>query len=156
MRILKEKIIPFEGLESFKFGDRIESIRHILKKQQISFDQCMGEKQYIRPDLKHETISIDRSVMLYFVDGILFEIGLENNFIGCLPNETCIGMDMDKAKENDSDLKYDDDDEAYFSSKGYSIVDDIETNKVSYIEIYIPEVVDSEKFFQYEWINRFN
>lgn len=23
-------------------------------------------------------------------------------------------------------------------------------------EIYIPEVEDSEKFFRYEWINRFN
>ena len=152
---MSENILPYKGLESFKFGDKIESVRLMLKKEKISVVQCMGEKQYIHPELKNETIVIKDSIKLYFVDGILFEIGLENGFKGHLPNGICIGMDIDKAVTVDPDLEYDDDEEAFVSSKGYTIIDDVTSNLVSYIEIYVPEVENSEEFFQYDWLERF-
>ncbi|MCR5544875.1 MAG: hypothetical protein K6F30_00160 [Lachnospiraceae bacterium] len=152
---MNENIIPYQGLDSFKFGDKLESVRHILKKENISFNQCMGEKQYIHPELKNEIIIINDSIKLYFIDGVLFEIGLENEFKGKLPNSICIGMDIDKAKNEDLDLEYDDDDEAFVSAKGYTIIDDIESKQVSYIEIYVPEVEKSEEFFEYNWLERY-
>jgi hypothetical protein len=80
---------------------------------------------------------------------------LENGFKGQLPNGICIGMDIDKAVTVDSDLEYDDDEEAFVSSKGYTVIDDVASNLVSYIEIYVPEVENSEEFFQYDWLERF-
>lgn len=36
MNLMKENIIPYEGLDSFKFGDKLESIRCMLKKIKYS------------------------------------------------------------------------------------------------------------------------
>ena len=44
MNLMKENIIPYEGLDSFKFGDKLESIRCILKKLNIPFNQHMDKK----------------------------------------------------------------------------------------------------------------
>ena len=64
-------------------------------------------------------------------------------------------MDLNKAKQIDSNLKYDDDEDAYISTNGYTIIDDIQTQKINYIEIYISEVENSNEFFKYKWLDRF-
>ena len=152
---MNENIIPYEGLDSFKFGNKLEDVRRMLKEANITFNQCMGEKQYIRPDLKHEIITINNSIKLYFVDGILFEIGLQKDFKGQLPNGIRIGIDITEAEEMDSNLQYDEEEEAFVSSEGYIVIDNIDSSIISYIEIYIPEVEKSEEFFQYQWLERF-
>ena len=55
----------------------------------------------------------------------------------------------------DSNLQYDEEEEAFVSSEGYIVIDNIDSSIISYIEIYIPEVEKSEEFFQYQWLERF-
>lgn len=155
MNLMKENIIPYEGLDSFKFGDKLESIRCMLKKLNIPFNQHMDKKQSIHPELKHEIITINNSINLFFIDSILFEIGLENDFNGQLPNHISLGMDLNKAEQIDSNLKYNDDEDAYISTNGYTIIDDIQTQNINYIEIYISEVENANEFFKYKWLDRF-
>ena len=150
MKILNDSIIPLIGLDSFKFGDSLESVRIKLKYEKIAFNQCMGAKG----EKKESTIKINNCITLYFIDDILFEIVLYNGFYGKLPNGIHVGMNMAEAKTIDDSLKYDDDAEGFISSEGYMIVDDIETDTVSEIEIFINEVLNDEEFYKYEWIEK--
>ncbi len=155
MKYLDERIIPYEGLDTFKFGMSLESVRSELKDNHIAFNQCTNTKDDSHPEIERVYIKIGDSISLYFANSILYEIILENDFRGVLPNGCCIGFDMDELETIDRMLKYDDDEEAFISSAGYLIIDDIETKKVSLIEIYIPEVENEEEYFTYEWLKKY-
>ncbi len=155
MSFLEEKIIPYKGLESFQFGDTLESVRALLKSKHIPFYQGLDEKNDKRPELKEEHVKFCDGISLHFVDGILFEIVVENCFQGQLPNGICVGMNMDDVNRIDADLQYNDDEEAFISQHGYLIIDDIDSNTISLIEIYIPEVENAKEFFKYEWMERY-
>jgi hypothetical protein len=155
MRLIEEKIIPYKGLESFQFGDKLESVRALLKEQHIPFNQSMGQKEYSHPELKRETIKIFDCIELYFLDGILYFIGLENDFKGRLPNGICLGMNMNEVKLADEELQYDEDEEVFVSPQGYSLAEGIDTNMVSYIEVYVPEVENDDTYFEYNWLKKY-
>lgn len=41
---MSENILPYKGLESFKFGDKIESVRLMLKKEKNFCCSVYGRK----------------------------------------------------------------------------------------------------------------
>ena len=84
----------------------------------------------------------------------LFEISFEGKYAGTLPNGVGVGMSMKELEDIDDTLKYDDDDEMFVSENGYWIIDDIDSGKVKTITIFL-EDVNSDDFFDYEWVNKY-
>lgn len=154
-RYYSDSIIPYEGIDSFRFGQSIEAIRKELKDKKISFNQSVDPHKGCTPEIPWTFIEIGKSITLCFVKEILFEIVLENDFEGKLPNGIKIGMNMDEANRIDNTLQYNDDDEDFISEMGYWIEDDLNTNKVISITVYVKEADDNDSFFKYEWINRY-
>ena len=154
-RYYSDSIIPYEGIDSFRFGQSIESIRKELKDKKISFNLSVDPHKGCTPEIPWIFIEIGKSITLCFVKEILFEIVLENDFEGKLPNGIKIGMNMDEANRIDNTLQYNDDDEDFISEMGYWIEDDLNTNKVISITVYVKEADDNDSFFKYEWINRY-
>ena len=74
-----------------------------------------------------------------------------DNYIGKLFNGIFIGMSMEEAVATDSTLKYNDEEEDYASDEGYWIEDNLDTNEVSRITIFIKELLDEDVFFTYNW-----
>ena len=58
---------------------------------------------------------------------------------------------MSKAQEIDPSLVYEDFDEYYSSSLGYWIEDDVGSQKVISITIFIEALLDEDEFFNYNW-----
>ena len=152
MKYINDSIIPFIGLDSFRFGDTLEKVRIRLKEDKVPFNQCMG----LKDEQEEVSIKIYDCINMFFINGILFEIALEEGFQGKLINGIFVGMNMDDANSTDTLLKYDDVEEGFISPDGYMIVDDIDTNKVCEIEIFIEEVLNDEEFYSYEWLKKYN
>ena len=62
-----------------------------------------------------------------------------------------LGMRMDDALKVDTSLKYDDWEEVYTSDNCYDIEDNLDDNTILSISVYIKEMLDEEKFYEYEW-----
>ena len=150
-----DSIIPYTGIDSFRFGESIEEIRKELKDNKITFNQSVDPHKGCTPEISWTFIEIGKSITLCFVKEILFEIVLENAFEGELPNGIKVGMNMDEVKQIDDTLQYNDDDEDYISKMGYWIEDDLDTKKVTAITVYVREAEDSESFFKYEWVDTY-
>ena len=150
-----DSIIPYTGIDSFRFGESIEEIRKELKDNKITFNQSVDPHKGSTPEISWTFIEIGKSITLCFVKEILFEIVLENAFEGELPNGIKVGMNMDEVKQIDDTLQYNDDDEDYISKMGYWIEDDLDTKKVTAITVYVREAEDSESFFKYEWVDTY-
>ena len=152
---ISDSIIPYTGIDSFRFGESIEEIRKELKDNKITFNQSVDPHKGCTPEIAWTFIEIGKSITLCFVKEILFEIVLENAFEGELPNGIKVGMNMNEVKQIDDTLQYNDDDEDYISKMGYWIEDDLDTKKVTAITVYVREAEDSESFFKYEWVDTY-
>ena len=80
-----------------------------------------------------------------------------NRAIGCWLQENgiCLEMPIEEAMSIDSSLKYNEEDEDFISDRGYWIQDDVESGKACSITVYLPEAADREKFFTYEWVDKY-
>lgn len=151
MNILEEKVIPFEGLGNIKLLSSIDDIKDYLKTNNVNFKIEYQSNKGCEPEIPWTMIHIENSITLSFAKGKLWEIFLEENYSGSLPNGIKIGMKMDEALKLDSTLKYDDWNEDFHSDKGYWIEDNLENNTVLSITIFIKEVLDEDLFYKYEW-----
>lgn len=77
-----DSIIPYTGIDSFRFGESIEEIRKELKDNKITFNQSVDPHKGCTPEIAWTFIEIGKSITLCFVKEILFEIVLENAFEG--------------------------------------------------------------------------
>ncbi len=154
MMFLNDSIIPYIGTDSFKLGDKLESIRAYLKENRIGFNQSVDPHKGCEPEIPWTFIAISDSITLCFVFEILFEIVLENNYSGKLTNGGCVGMKLSEMQRMDPSLEYNDDDEDFISKNGYWVTDSIDTGNVESITVFLPEV-EREDFFKYEWISNY-
>ena len=155
MLSLKEKIIPFEGIESFRLGNTLDEVRDLLKREKISFNQSIIPNKGCTPELPWALIEILGSISMCFVENVLFEIVLENKYQGEIFNGIKLGMTMEEAIRIDPTIRYNEDDEDYISDNGYWLEIDAETDKIVSITVYVPEADDSSVFFTYEWVNKY-
>lgn len=155
MNYLNEKIIPYKGLESFRLGDNLECVRSELKSNNVPFNQMIDSNKDCTPPIPWTNISINKSIMLTFAKDILFRIYVENDYSGTLPNGVQIGMDLKELKLIDDSIQYDEDEEYYYSQHGYWVNEDINTNRVEGIVIFIPEIENDDQFWNYEWTNKY-
>ena len=151
-KYLSERIIPYEGIESFKLGMKLDEVRQILKNNKIPFDQTMQSNRGTTSEVPWIFITIDSSLTLCFAKNVMYEMYFKNDFKGKLPNGGYIGMDMEQLEKLDPLLEYNDDEEDFNSKNGYWILDDIDTKKVAIITIFLP-IVEKEEFYSYEWVN---
>ena len=150
------EIIPYVGIGPIKLGMTLEEVRTIIKAQKMKFDQWIDPNEWCEPSIPWTLIRIEKAITMVFVKGILFEIGLEESYIGSLPNGIHIGMPMSEVEKMEPNLKYNEDDEEFESPNGYWIGDEIASGKVVSITIFLPDVeLDSDEFFKYEWLEKY-
>ena len=125
-------------------------IEIITKRKRNAFDQWIESNEGYEPEIPWVNIRIKNSITLTFVKNILFEILLQNEYKGALPNGTQIDMEMNEVEQIEPSLKYDDDDEIFVSDSGYWIGDEIESGKVVSITIFLPDVeLEDDEFWKY-------
>lgn len=151
MNLLEENVIPFDGLGDIKLLSSIEEVKNFLKNNNIKFTIEYQSNKGCNPEIPWTMIHIENSITLSFAMNKLWQIYLEEKYVGQLPNGIKIGMAMDEALKIDPTLEYDDWNEDYNSKQGYWIEDNLDNNTVLSITIFIKEVLDDELFFQYKW-----
>ena len=73
-----------------------------------------------------------------------------NNFKGALPNGINLDTAIIEAQRLDTTLRFNDWDEIFESSKSYWIEDNLDTQKLLSITIFIP-AVETDDFYEYNW-----
>ena len=153
--IFEATIKPYFGIGELKLGMSLEAIRSLLKASIIPFDQTINPNKGCTPEVPWTYIKISNSITLCFAKDILWSIVLENDYKGNTENGLYIGMKMSDAKQADSTLEYNEDDEDFISQNGYWINDDVESGLITAITIFIPEAGDSDRFFAYNWVEKY-
>lgn len=149
MNLLTDKLIPFVGTEHFKLYDSLSSLKTVLKENSVDYSIEIWDNKECTVPIPWTIIHIGKAISLFFANDKLFKIVVFKQYFGSLENGIKTGMPISSALEIDSNLSYDDWNEDYESS-GYWVEED-ESNLVSSISIFIPEVLKDEIFDKYEW-----
>ena len=151
MNILKQNVYPFIGLDEIKLLSSLSNVKKYLNANKINYSTEYQSNKGCNPEVPWTILHIDNSISLMFANDKLWQIYLEENYSGSLPNGIKIGMPLDDALKIDPTLKYDDWNEDFQSDFGYWIEDDLDNNTVLSIAIYIKEVLDDDTFYSYKW-----
>lgn len=151
MNILKENLMPFEGLGNIKLYSSVESVKKYLKMNNVNFTIEFQSNKGCDPEVPWTMIHINNSITLSFANDKLWQIFVEGAYEGHLYNGIKIGMSLDEAIKIDPSLKYDDWNEDFQSKNGYWLENDLDNNTILSISIFIKELQDEETFFKYEW-----
>lgn len=148
----REILVPFEGTESFKLYQDIETAKSTLDSYQIGYIVELWESASETVPNPWKVIVVEEVMSLFFAkNNKLFKIVAWENYSGNLPNGVTIGMNIADAQKLDATLIYSDWNEDYESELGYWVEDDVESGKITSISIFIKEVFDEENFDYCEW-----
>lgn len=149
---INEKIVPYEGIESIKLYQNIDEVKSLLTNSSIQYREEIWQSESETIPNPWNVIIIDNCLSMFFAaNKKLFKIVFWNDYNGSLPNGICTGMEINKAKVIDNSLEYNDWNEDYESKLGYWIEDDIETENIMSISIFIKEILDEESFDLCKW-----
>ena len=148
------ELIPYKGFDDISFDMTIDEVRKLLRHKDIRFNTEQWSNKGCTPEVPWEIIRAGQDISLFFAKGRMFKIYFENGFSGHLNNGISLGMKVEEAKAIDPSLQYNEWDEDYISNYGYWLEDDIETQRIVSITIFIREVEDDELFFKYEWCSK--
>ena len=151
MELLEQNAYPFVGLEEIKLLSSLNSVKDYLKKKGVNFTVEYQSNKGCEPEVPWTILHVDNSISLMFAKDKLWQIYLEEKYVGSLPNGIRIGMPLDVALKIDPSLKFNDWEEDFESLEGYRIEDNLDNNTVLSISIFIKEALDDEIFFRYEW-----
>lgn len=151
---LTTPIIPYVGTGIFKLNSSYDEIKNFLQKNNISYKEEISQPNDIDPPWYiigiYKNGEKDDVISLTFAKNRLFRICLYEGFEGKLANGIHIGMSLAEAQRIDPSLTFDDWDEMFVSDNGYWVEDDIYTNKLCWITIFIP-AFERDDFFEYNW-----
>lgn len=147
-----EKITPYKGIGEIKLYDHIDNVKKYLQINNIYFEERIYDQSDCYIKYNWHVLIIDDCIKLFFSEGNykLFKIYIYDGCKAKLPNEIEVGMSIEKSKEIDTTLTYDDFDEMYISSNGYWLEDDSWTNTVASIQVFVKEI-DDEDFLLCKW-----
>lgn len=151
MKLLEQNAYPFVGLDEIKLLSSLDSVKDYLKKKGVKFTVEYQSNKGCEPEVPWTILHVDNSISLMFAKDKLWQIYLEEKYVGSLQNGIRIGMPLDEALKIDPSLKFNDWDEDFESLEGYRIEDNLDNNTVLSISIFIKEALDDEIFFRYEW-----
>ena len=137
MNINTLEITPYRGIGEINFNLSLDSIKDYLKENGIKYTIDVWDNKGCDPEVPWSIIRIGKDISLFFAKGKMFKIYLEGDYNGSL--------------EIDPSLTFEDFEEYYSSSLGYWLEDDIESQSVSSITVFIKELLDEEVFFAYNW-----
>ena len=148
----REEIIPFKGTESIQLYQTIDVVKATLDKYQAGYTIELWESASETVPNPWKVIVVEGVLSLFFArNDKLFKIVVWDNFAGSLPNGITTNMSISDAQKIDPTLIYNDWNEDYESDEGYWVEDDVETNKIMSISIFIREVLDEDTFDYCEW-----
>ena len=128
-----------------------DELRGFLKANSIKHTVDTWSNKGCDPEVPWNIIRIGDDISVFFAMGRMFKICFKNKFTGSLKNGIHIGMTISEAKLIDDSLLFDEDEELYSSSAGYWLEDNIETQCVECITVFIKELLDDDLFFSYQW-----
>ncbi len=151
MNLLKEKLIPFDGLGEIKLLSSFEYVKNILKMEKINFSIAYQPNKGCNPEVPWTIIYVENSISLTFAKEKLWRITCKEKFVGSLENGIKLGMPLKEALKIDTSLIFDDWNEVYESREGYWLEDNLDNNTVLSFTIFIKEALDDDVFFKYDW-----
>lgn len=154
MMDFNKNIIPFEGIGDFKLYGNFENIKSLFKGQGINYNIEEQSNKGCNPPVPWKIIRVKDTISMIFAKEKLFEIYVEKNFTGKLPNGIYVGMSLEEAKEIDKSLTFNDWEECYESNLGYWLEDNLDDGTVMSITIFIKEITDDDEFFSYKWCEK--
>lgn len=147
-----ELIIPYEGIESIKLYQKIVDVKAILQSDGIPFREEIWSAESETVPNPWTVLVVDNFISLFFAkNGKLFKMVFWEGYKGSLTNGISLGISIEKATALDSSLSFDDWEDVYLSDNGYWLEDNIDTNTVMSISIYIKELLDEDNFDFCNW-----
>ncbi len=147
-----ETIIPYEGIESIKLYQKIDEVKTVLQSDGILYREEIWSAESETVPNPWTVLVVDNFASLFFAkNDKLFKIVFWEGYQGSLTNGISPGISIEDAGSMDPSLSYDDWTEVYQSDEGYWIEDNIETNTVMSISIYIKELLDEDNFDYCNW-----
>lgn len=148
----KENLIPFKGTDSIQLYQTIDIVREALDKYQVGYSIELWESTSETVPNPWKVIVIEGVLSLFFAkNNKLFKIVAWDNYKGTLPNGIAVGMNISDAQKLDSTLIYNEWNEDYESDNGYWVEDDVESNTIMSISIFIKEVLEEDTFDYCKW-----
>ena len=142
---------PFVGLDCYRLLESTDTIKNLLQSNGEDYSEEIWPNKELTNPVPWTVIETSTHISFFFANDKLFKIYVEDNNDFILENGIYIGMPMREAKRIDSDLEYDDWNEEWSSPNGYWLEDNIDTDSVSTITVFIKEVLDEEEFDKYKW-----
>lgn len=150
--VYKENLIPFKGTDSIQLYQTIDIVREALDKYQVGYSIELWESTSETVPNPWKVIVIEGVLSLFFAkNNKLFKIVAWDNYKGTLPNGIAVGMNISDAQKLDSTLIYNEWNEDYESDNGYWVEDDVESNTIMSISIFIKEVLEEDTFDYCKW-----
>lgn len=147
-----QDIKPYVGLDFLKLYSNLEDVKSDLILKQINFEELIYDNSDCDVKYNWHVLVVDDSVSLFFSEGNfkLFKICISNDCEAKLPNGIRLGMNMNDAQNIDSTIVYDEFEEIYLSVNGYWVEDNVETDEVLSITVFVKEIND-DNFLQCDW-----
>ena len=133
---LKAPIVPFEGIGELKLNATYEETVKALQASETYFQEECWEDYTGESDEPLKIIVVPDYMMLNFTKDKLTKISALHDYQGKLPNDICVGMDLEKAQVMDEGLKFDEQNQMYTSTQGYIIEDNLDRHCIESIIIY--------------------
>ena len=151
MKMIESNIIPFSGNTYLSFDMSYDDVKRLLKDNNIKYKVDVLPNKGCTPEVPWTIIRVQNVISIYFAFNKMFKIEFDEGYTGKLENGIYIGMPIEDALSIDPTLAYNDEEEDYGSEEGYWLEDNLETNTVMSITIFIKELLDEDLFFTYEW-----
>lgn len=146
------KIIkPFIGVDNYKLLSSEQDIVELLKTENVSFEKEIWSNEECTVKVPWTILRANNSMSFFFAKDKLFKIFMQNDFNGSLSNGITIGTNIEEAQQTDKSLHFDDWNEDWSSDEGYWLEDDLDTQNIISITIFIKELLDDDLFEKYEW-----
>lgn len=147
-----ETIIPYEGIESIKLYQEIDEIKSVLQLNGLPYREEIWSAESETVPNPWTALIIDNYISFFFAkNNKLFKMIFWEGYQGSLPNGISSGITIEKAKLLDVSLSFDDWNEIYQSDNGYWLEDNIDTNTVMSISIFVKELLDEDNFDYCNW-----
>ena len=147
-------IKPFVGYNNIKLMMGFDEVKRILLSEKTNYICEHWANKGCTPEVAWDIIRISGKISLFFAKGKLFKIYFENDESAVLDNGITYNMVIDKAREIDPSIKYDDWEEEYVSENGYWLETDVETERIISISIFIKEIENDDAFYSYKWCEK--
>ena len=136
-------IIPFKGLGGIELYSTKEELKDILSLPNVT------SRNYFEDTIRYE---VKNESLLFFntINNKLYKITATGTYKGKAFGKIGIGMTSKELLEAEPSFVYNDFEEVWISDKGIFIEMEPETNRVMWISVYVPELLN-EDFEKGNW-----